>query len=327
KSSVHWSNISAEHSRELLLLGLLVLQIPAGIVATRYPATLVYSLTTLGSSVINILLPLCIRSSAELTIVARVLQGLLVPGLPTASSVTGQPPLEAISSVKPSSSAAASSALSWACCRLAGLASAFGWPVMFYLYGALGVAWFCVFHSLLIEKPSSDRCITDEEREYIEIEIGESFSSKHVISPALWLKIFTSMPVYAIIVANFVRKLDILSHDHGSQLNISNDVFGYGMSKCFGVRGLFLLGVGTQRCHTSAMIIGVGFSAAGCMAVSSLLVKRVPHHESIINFVGVRKAVLAERGRRGALRAADTHRHRVSRDRYDNEEVFEAARR
>ncbi|PAA55404.1 hypothetical protein BOX15_Mlig032106g1, partial [Macrostomum lignano] len=190
------------------------------------------------------------------------------------------------------------------------LSERFGWPVMFYLYGALGVAWFCVFTACLSEKPSSDRCITDEEREYIEIEIGESFSSKHVISPALWLKIFTSMPVYAIIVANFVRNWTFYLMIT-EPTKYFDDVFGYGMSKSgffaslphlvmsvvvpvsgviadelrkrwlsttavrkifntlgFGVRGLFLLGVGHTSDATTAtvcMIIGVGFSGC-CMA-------------------------------------------------------------
>uniref|UniRef100_A0A1I8HQ19 MFS domain-containing protein n=1 Tax=Macrostomum lignano TaxID=282301 RepID=A0A1I8HQ19_9PLAT len=306
----------------------MVLQIPAGIVATRYPATLVYSLTTLGSSVINILLPLCIRSSAELTIVARVLQGLLEGfSYPACNGILSHwaPPLERsrLSTIVFCGGFFGSFlgllSSGW-------LSERFGWPVMFYLYGALGVAWFCVFTACVSEKPSSDRCITDEEREYIEIEIGESFSSKHVISTAPWLKIFTSMPVYAIIVANFVRNWTFYLMIT-EPTKYFDDVFGYGMSKLeptpkaetcfnhaakvaslplcphlvmsvvvpvsgviadelrkrwlsttavrkifntlgFGVRGLFLLGVGYTSDATTAtvcMIIGVGFSGC-CMA-------------------------------------------------------------
>ncbi|PAA65976.1 hypothetical protein BOX15_Mlig021934g1, partial [Macrostomum lignano] len=312
KSSVHWSTSQLSTVESSYFWGYLVLQIPAGIVATRYPATLVYSLTTLGSSVINILLPLCIRSSTELTIVARVLQGLLEGfSYPACNGILSHwaPPLERsrLSTIVFCGGFFGSFlgllSSGW-------LSERFGWPVMFYLYGALGVAWFCVFTACVSEKPSSDRCITDEEREYIEIEIGESFSSKHVISPALWLKIFTSMPVYAIIVANFVRNWTFYLMIT-EPTKYFDDVFGYGMSKSgffaslphlvmsvvvpvsgviadelrkrwlsttavrkifntlgFGVRGLFLLGVGHTSDATTAtvcMIIGVGFSGC-CMA-------------------------------------------------------------
>ncbi|KAL4593105.1 vesicular glutamate transporter 2, partial [Arapaima gigas] len=82
------------------------------------------------------------------------------------------------------------------------------------------------------ESPAVHPSISDEERSYIEESIGESAKllgpTEKYKTP--WRKFFTSMPVYAIIVANFCRSwtfyLLLIS-----QPAYFEEVFGFEISK------------------------------------------------------------------------------------------------
>ncbi|CAG5118602.1 unnamed protein product, partial [Candidula unifasciata] len=78
-----------------------------------------------------------------------------------------------------------------------------GWQSGFYCFGLLGAMWSIAWWFLSYEKPSTHPTITEEERLYIETSIGESTSIKNCRTP--WVAFFTSMPVWAIMVANFCR--------------------------------------------------------------------------------------------------------------------------
>uniref|UniRef100_A0A0R3SH23 MFS domain-containing protein n=1 Tax=Hymenolepis diminuta TaxID=6216 RepID=A0A0R3SH23_HYMDI len=84
------------------------------------------------------------------------------------------------------------------------MAQYMGWQSPFYVYAICGIAWFCFWWKTSYEKPSTHPKISAEERDYIEESIGEVD-----LPPSLknipWKAIFTSMPVYAIIVANIAR--------------------------------------------------------------------------------------------------------------------------
>jgi hypothetical protein len=59
---------------------------------------------------------------------------------------------------------------------------------------------------LAFEKPSKHPTISPREQYYIEQSIGGCFSQKQpTITTTPWRRVFTCMPVYAIIVANFAR--------------------------------------------------------------------------------------------------------------------------
>lgn len=79
-------------------------------------------------------------------------------------------------------------------------ASAWGWPAVFYIYGALGAIWVVIWLILGAERPSSSKYITKDEREYIEACIGESCNQKELPTP--WKDIVKSMPVWAVLVAH-----------------------------------------------------------------------------------------------------------------------------
>ncbi|KTG04582.1 hypothetical protein cypCar_00020769 [Cyprinus carpio] len=82
-----------------------------------------------------------------------------------------------------------------------------GWSSVFYVYGSFGVCWYLFWILVSYESPAAHPTITPEERKYIEDAIGESAGLMNPVTKfnTPWRRFFTSMPVYAIIVANFCR--------------------------------------------------------------------------------------------------------------------------
>ncbi|XP_063050012.1 vesicular glutamate transporter 2.1-like [Engraulis encrasicolus] len=107
-----------------------------------------------------------------------------------------------------------------------------GWSSVFYVYGCVGIFWYMFWILVSYESPAEHPTITEEERNYIEESIGEGAK---LLGPmekfkTPWRKFFTSMPVYAIIVANFCRSwtfyLLLIS-----QPAYFEEVFGFEISK------------------------------------------------------------------------------------------------
>ncbi|XP_014737934.1 PREDICTED: vesicular glutamate transporter 2 [Sturnus vulgaris] len=107
-----------------------------------------------------------------------------------------------------------------------------GWSSVFYVYGSFGIVWYMFWLLVSYESPAKHPTITDEERRYIEESIGESANLLGAMEKykTPWRKFFTSMPVYAIIVANFCRSwtfyLLLIS-----QPAYFEEVFGFEISK------------------------------------------------------------------------------------------------
>lgn len=53
-----------------------------------------------------------------------------------------------------------------------------GWPLIFYIYGGLGVLWAIVMALLGSNKPSESKVISEQERIYIESSLGHSEHKK-----------------------------------------------------------------------------------------------------------------------------------------------------
>lgn len=73
--------------------------------------------------------------------------------------------------------------------------------------GICGLIWYCFWLWLVFEKPSKHPCISVQEIRYIEDSLGQGGIQQAMptFSSTPWRKFFTSMPVHAIIVANFCR--------------------------------------------------------------------------------------------------------------------------
>lgn len=86
------------------------------------------------------------------------------------------------------------------------LTSFISWKAAFYFYGVMGIVWYTFWLWLTFEKPRNHPAISLQELKYIEKSLGESVKLQMpTIATTPWHEISRSMPVYAIIVANFCR--------------------------------------------------------------------------------------------------------------------------
>lgn len=109
-----------------------------------------------------------------------------------------------------------------------------GWQAPFYFYGCMGIVWYLFWLWLIFEKPCKHPTIDARELMYIENSLGEKNQTHTVptIRNTPWKAFFTSMPVYAIFVANFCRSwnfyLLVLF-----QASYFKDVFGLNIEEVF----------------------------------------------------------------------------------------------
>ncbi|KAJ8937275.1 hypothetical protein NQ318_005673 [Aromia moschata] len=73
-----------------------------------------------------------------------------------------------------------------------------GWPVSFYLFGALGLKWVFLWMLLGADRPSCHKNITPHERLYIETSLGHE---EHRVRRTPWRAILTSLPFWAVTFA------------------------------------------------------------------------------------------------------------------------------
>lgn len=78
--------------------------------------------------------------------------------------------------------------------------STMGWPGIFYISGAAGVAWSVMWFIFGGNSPVEHRTISPEERDFIENSLGNQDHNKKIITP--WVAIFTSGPMIALTIAH-----------------------------------------------------------------------------------------------------------------------------
>ncbi|KAJ8980965.1 hypothetical protein NQ317_013419 [Molorchus minor] len=79
-------------------------------------------------------------------------------------------------------------------------ASTVGWPVIFYLYGFVGMVWSILWLFTGSDSPSKCKGISAEEKKYIEDGL---VSEDRETVPTPWRSILTSLPFLAILVSHF----------------------------------------------------------------------------------------------------------------------------
>ncbi|CAH1173696.1 unnamed protein product [Phaedon cochleariae] len=83
--------------------------------------------------------------------------------------------------------------------------SSYGWPLVFYLYGGLGILWAITWFIVGSDSPSKHKSITPVERKYIECGIPSDDDRKNISTP--WISILTSLPFWAILIAHCGQNL------------------------------------------------------------------------------------------------------------------------
>lgn len=187
--------------------GYLVTQVPGGFLAARYPANRVFGTAIAVSAALNMLIPGAAKIGVATVMFVRVTQGL-VEGVtyPACHGIWRYwaPPMER--SKLATLAFCGSYAGAVVGLPMSGfLTGTFGWEYCFYFYGLAGVCWYGFWLWLSFERPATHPTITPQERQYIEESLGTTCNTAPTLKTTPWKYIFTSMPVYAIIVANFCR--------------------------------------------------------------------------------------------------------------------------
>ncbi|CAL1267336.1 unnamed protein product [Larinioides sclopetarius] len=187
--------------------GYLITQIPGGFLATKYPPNRIFGTAIAISAFLNLLIPKSAQIHTSVVMIVRILQGL-VEGVtyPACHGIWKYwaPPMER--SRLATIAFCGSYAGAVVGMPLSGMLTDYiSWQACFYIYGAFGMIWYIFWLWLSFEKPSCHPTISQAELIYIENSIGPVSKTLPTLKTTPWKAMLTSMPVYAIIVANFCR--------------------------------------------------------------------------------------------------------------------------
>lgn len=182
--------------------GYITTQLLGGWLATIVGGQRLFGVGVGATAFLTLVSPIVAKTSVYLFIALRVVEGIF-EGVtyPCIHAVWSQwaPPLERSRlATFAFTGSYLGTVVSMPVCAL--LSQWLGWPSIFYVFGVVGLIWFAMWNILLSERPTKDPKISPEELKYITESLG-TVEKKKVIHP--WKSILTSVPVWAIIAANF----------------------------------------------------------------------------------------------------------------------------
>ncbi|XP_063709213.1 vesicular glutamate transporter 2-like [Culicoides brevitarsis] len=185
--------------------GYMPLQVFVGVILRRISAHHVFGIGIVVPGVITILTPFFAHNLAIL-VASRIVMGLFqcvaVPCLMMFWTVWA-PPLER-SRLHAISVSGGFVGTVFALPLSGVLGENFGWESIFYVIGGICVAWYGLWLILIRANPEKDRFATEFERNYIKRTIGKQCDAALEAKKSIpWKEIFTSVPVYGLILANF----------------------------------------------------------------------------------------------------------------------------
>jgi len=187
--------------------GYIVVQVPSGLIAERYSGKNVFGWSIFLTGIFNILTPIAARTNFTALIVVRVLTGAVEGGIfPSLSCMISRwvPEQE-----RSGLTTFINSGLTFGTLVglplsgfLCGISWDNGWPLAFYVPGALAVVWFFFWIVLVFEDPDVHPRISPEEKQYIKSSTGRSVDNDQKKKQSIpWLAIFTSVPLWALLAA------------------------------------------------------------------------------------------------------------------------------
>ncbi|XP_048858349.1 sialin-like [Brienomyrus brachyistius] len=183
--------------------GYIVTQLPGGYLARKHGSKWLLGLGILCTVIFTLLTPLAASLGAPYLIGVRVLEGIgegvTFPAM-HAMWASWAPPLERsrlLTICYSGSQLGTVLAL-----PLSGLICFYlDWTYVFYLFGVVGLLWFLLWSCLVSNTPDTHKTISEKERLYITTSLKNELSTTTSHIP--WASIFTSLPVWAIIVPHF----------------------------------------------------------------------------------------------------------------------------
>lgn len=176
-------------------------QIPGGRLAEVFGARRVFGGALTCASIVSFFIPLAAKSGSVTLIVVRVILGLSEGAtFPSTHALlaTWAPPLER-STMSTIIYAGSQAGTIIAFPLAAAIIDSLGWEAVFYIQAGLTLAWCLAWFLVVSDNPSTDKRITEVEREYIYAALGDS--KERQAPPVPWREVLTSVPFWAILIA------------------------------------------------------------------------------------------------------------------------------
>ncbi|XP_050679114.1 putative inorganic phosphate cotransporter [Leptidea sinapis] len=183
--------------------GYVVLQIPAGALARRIGGKpLMLGALTVNTAVSLLMPTLANIGGWQVVCACRVLQGLSQGFVfPSTHYLASQwIPLEEKGILTTIIYAGGQLGIGVQLVAAGFIAAAWGWPAIFYVNGALGIAWLLVYALYGSSSPEQSRHISAEELSYIQVSLGTGGKPKR--HPVPWRRLATCLPFWAAVVAH-----------------------------------------------------------------------------------------------------------------------------
>jgi ACS family sodium-dependent inorganic phosphate cotransporter len=183
--------------------GSLLTAIPGGRLSEIYGTRKVLGIAMLLASLLTIVTPLACYLHYYCILAVRTALGLALgvswPSIPP-MAVKWVAPADTSKFMGHTMACALGAALSLPVCGY--IIAYLGWPSVFYITGALALVWSILWFYFVYDSPRQHPRISDTERESIESEMDGQASSFGMKKKTPWLRILSSKPVWAIIVAD-----------------------------------------------------------------------------------------------------------------------------
>ncbi len=182
-------------------IGYLLLQIVGGRLADRYGGKIVLSMGVLLWSLFTLITPPAAAFGLTVLIMVRILMGMgEAVTFPSIYSLYARwvPLTERARSVAVANSGIPAGTV-FALLVTPIIVTNLGWEWAFYLFGAVGIVWYVLWHNLVARSPALQPGISEEELAII----SDGTATDESAPPPPWGSLLTNMPVWAIIVAHF----------------------------------------------------------------------------------------------------------------------------
>ncbi|KAK3909172.1 Putative inorganic phosphate cotransporter [Frankliniella fusca] len=182
--------------------GYVVSHLPGGVFADRFGGKHALGLGLLVTSVTTLLSPAAARIGSGYLIALRIIMGL-------GEGVTFPAISALLSEWIPPCERSRLGAFVYAGAQLGSVLGTAGgglalhyleWPATFYIFGALGMAWYALWLVLCYSSPAKHPFISQEERDFLTHQIKQVGEESAARSSTPWRGILTSKPVWGLVV-------------------------------------------------------------------------------------------------------------------------------
>lgn len=199
-----WSQTTVGVIQSAFFWGYVLTQIPGGYLADRFGGKHVLAAGVVMWSTMTLLTPLAASSNIALLLLARALlgvgEGVAMPAMNNMISrwVPGAERSRSLSLVYSGMYLGSVVGL-WLCPNFI---VSFGWPSVFYIFGALGFVWWGFWQFLASSSPQVSPTISEPELSYITDSLSDR-AARPVPKDIPWRLLLSKKPTWAIIVAHF----------------------------------------------------------------------------------------------------------------------------